>query len=107
MESPHFTAQVLEALSDEAYRKFQLDLAAHPESGDVIPGLHGLRKVRLGAKGKGKRGGARIIYLHLPDAGVIFLFTLCTKGDISDLSPEQKRRLSTAVETIKQAYRQS
>jgi hypothetical protein len=66
--------------------------------------MAGLRKIRVGAKGKGKRGGARVIYLHLPKAGIIFLFSIYTKGDITDLSPDQKKRLAAAVETIKQAY---
>lgn len=104
VESPQFTTQVLAILPDEQYRKFQIELATSPDDGDVIPGLSGLRKIRVAANGKGKRGGARIIYLHLPQAGVIFLFSLYTKGDVSDLSPDQKKRLSAAVQTIKQSY---
>jgi hypothetical protein len=104
VESPQFTTQVLAILPDEQYRKFQIELAARPDEGDVIPGLSGLRKIRVAAQGKGKRGGARIIYLHLPQAGVIFLFSLYTKGNVTDLTPEQKKRLSAAVESIKQAY---
>lgn len=68
-----------------------MDLAATPEAGDVIPGLAGLRKIRWGAKGKGKRGGARIIYL----------FAAYTKGDIEDMTKEQKTRLPKAVTAIK------
>jgi hypothetical protein len=104
VESPQFTAQVLEILVDEDYRKFQLELAARPDEGEVIPGMSGLRKIRVGAKGKGKRGGARVIYLHLPKAGILFLFFIYTKGDITDLNPDQKKRLVVAVEAIKQAY---
>ena len=107
VESPQFTAQVLQILADEDYRKFQLELAARPDEGDVIPGLSGLRKIRVGAKGKGKRGGARVIYLHLAQAGVIFLFSIYTKGDITDLTPDQKKRFAASVEAIKQAYRKS
>ena len=67
----------------------------------MIPGLGGLRKIRWGAKGKGKRGGARIIYLFIPKPGIIYLFYAYTKGDITDLSSEQKKRLRQAVEDIK------
>lgn len=67
IEHPTFTKQIESLFSDEEYRRLQTDLAANPESGDVIPGLGGLRKVRWGAKGKGKRGGARIIYLLIPE----------------------------------------
>jgi mRNA-degrading endonuclease RelE of RelBE toxin-antitoxin system len=104
VESPQFTAQIPELLSDDDYRAFQLDLAGRPDQGDVIPGLGGLRKVRMAAKGKGKRGGARVIYLHLPGVGIIYLFYVYTKGDITDLPPNQKKRLIAAVQEIKSCY---
>jgi len=101
IEHPTFTKQIESLFSDEEYRRLQLDLAAKPESGDVIPGLAGLRKLRWGAKGKGKRGGARIIYLLIPKPGLVYLFYAYTKGDITDMSSEQKKRLAKAVEQIK------
>jgi hypothetical protein len=104
VEAPQFTSQILQLLTDDEYREFQSELAAYPEQGDVIPGLRGLRKTRLAARGKGKRGGARVIYLHLPAAGVIYLFYVYTKGDVSDLSPDHKKRLLAAVEQIKAHY---
>ena len=104
IEHPTFTKQIKELLSDDEYASFQKDLAAFPESGDVIPGLGGLRKVRMAAKGKGKRGGARVVYLLVPAPGVIFLFYVYTKGNIEDFSSEQKKRLRAAVETIKKEY---
>ena len=55
------TRQVLELLTDEEYADFQSELAANPLAGDVIEGTGGLRKVRVAAKGRGKRGGARAI----------------------------------------------
>ena len=101
VEHPTFTKQSQDLFEDDEYRLFQLDLAARPDSGDVIPGLGGLRKIRRGAKGKGKRGGARIIYLLIPKPGIIYLFYVYTKGDISDLSPDQTKRLLQAVKDIK------
>ena len=50
-EHPVFTRRIMELLTDEEYREFQLELAANPESGDVIPGLGGLRKIRLALPG--------------------------------------------------------
>lgn len=98
---PTFTKQAQDLFEDDEYRLFQLDLVARPDAGDVIPGLGGLRKIRWGAKGKGKRGGARIIYLLIPKPGIIYLFYAYTKGDITDLSTGQKKRLRQAVEEIK------
>ena len=105
IEHPTFTKQVEALFSDDEYRRFQIDLAAMPEAGTVIPGLAGLRKFRWGAKGKGKRGGARIVYLLIPDPGIVYLFYAYTKGDIEDMSSEQKKRLAKAVAAIKAEYR--
>jgi mRNA-degrading endonuclease RelE of RelBE toxin-antitoxin system len=66
--------------------------------------LGGLRKVRWSGKGRGKRGGARVIYLLLVQPGVVYLLQAYTKGDIADLSPEQKKRLRRAVEDIKKHH---
>jgi len=104
IEHPTFTKQVEALFSDEEYRLFQTDLAANPEEGSVIPGLGGLRKVRWGAKGKGKRGGARIIYLPIHQPSIIYLFYVYNKGDITDMNPDQKKRLVQAVEQIKKEY---
>jgi len=104
VESPAFTKQCTDLWSDAEYSAFQQFLAAQPEAGDVIPGLAGLRKVRWSAKGRGKRGGARVIYLLLLQPGHIYLFQAYTKGDIADLSPEQKKRLRVAVEEIKKHH---
>jgi len=104
VEHPTFTKQIESLFSDEEYRRLQTDLAANPEAGDVIAGLAGLRKLRWGAKGKGKRGGARIIYLLIPGPGIVYLFYAYTKGDITDMSSEQKKRLAKAVEQIKKEH---
>jgi mRNA-degrading endonuclease RelE of RelBE toxin-antitoxin system len=104
VKHPTFTKQVEDLFEDNEYRLFQMDLAARPDAGDVIPGLGGLRKIRWGAKGKGKRGGARIIYLLIPKPGIIYLFYAYTKGDITDLSSDQKKRLRQAVEEIKKHF---
>ena len=104
IEHPTFTKQIESLFENDEYRRLQTDLAANPESGDVIPGLAGLRKLRWGAKGKGKRGGARIIYLLIPEPGIVYLFYAYTKGDITDMSSDQKRRLAKAVEDIKKEH---
>lgn len=104
IEHPTFTKQIESLFADDEYRRLQTDLAADPQAGDVIPGLSGLRKLRWGAKGKGKRGGARIIYLLIPKPGIVYLFYAYTKGDITDMSSAQKKRLSKAVEAIKKEH---
>ena len=67
-EAPAFTRFVGGYLDDMGLLALQLFLSDHPEAGKVMPGTGGFRKLRWGddARGKGKRGGLRIIYLFLP-----------------------------------------
>jgi len=105
IESPTFTKQITSLLADTEYAEFQQMPAANPAAGDVIPGLGGLRKVRMAAKGKGKRGGARVIYLLMIEPGIVYLFYVYSKGDMSDLTPDQKKRLRQSVEEIKDQFK--
>jgi hypothetical protein len=62
IETPIFTEQITKLLRDEDYRAFQIALALNPESGDLIRGSRGLRKIRWRRSGTGKSGGIRVIY---------------------------------------------
>jgi mRNA-degrading endonuclease RelE of RelBE toxin-antitoxin system len=93
IETSVFTRQVLELLTDEEYANFQSKLAANPLAGDVIKDTGGLRKVRVAAKGRGKRGGARVIYYHVSSAAQIRLLLIYAKGRKDDLSAHEKRVL--------------
>ncbi len=70
VESRIFTMRVMDLVDAETYRKIQNELLETPDKGKVIPGCSGLRKLRAEApsRGKGKRGGCRIVYLNIPDA---------------------------------------
>lgn len=103
-EHPMFTQRILELLSEEEYRKFQTDLAASPEAGVVIPGLGGLRKIRLALPGRGKRGGARVLYLLFVRAETVFLLYVFTKGEFGDLPSDKRRVIKRLVEEIKREF---
>ena len=62
VETPIFTKEVRSLLSDDDYRTLQTALMLRPEQGEIIRGTGGLRKIRWGGKGHGKRGGYRLIY---------------------------------------------
>lgn len=93
IETPIFTHDVIELLSDDEYAEFQQYLAIHPLAGDVIQQTGGLRKVRWSARGKGKRGGVRIIYYHVTADSQIRLLLIYKKGVADDLTAEQKKIL--------------
>jgi hypothetical protein len=66
-ETPLFTRLLPEYLNDDSYRALQRTLLENPELGDVMPGTGGFRKIRWEdpRRGKGKRGGLRVIYYYL------------------------------------------
>ncbi len=99
IETTVFTRQVQAALSAEEYRAFQLYLLAQPDAGDVIPGTAGLRKVRWSLPGRGKRGGARVIYYLQTAQDRLFLLFLYPKNVRSTLSPRELRLLRDLIRT--------
>ena len=78
-------------------------LVDHPDAGDVIPGSGGIRKLRWAAKGKGKRGGARIIYLYLVVAARIYLMRCYAKNVKTDLTADEKKQLRQIAVFLKGA----
>jgi len=109
IESIEFTQWVTEYLTDQALTALQRDLMCDPEAGDAMPGCVGLRKLRIAdpRRGKGKRGGARVIYLHVPEANVIFLITVYGKNQKDDLSADDKKLYRHLVQILKEQARRS
>ena len=99
-EAPVFTRYVSRYLTDDEYRELQGRLASAPETGDLIPGTGGFRKLRWAdpKRGKGQRGGLRVIYFYFPSERQIWLMTLYAKNEASDLTPKQKQALKSAIE---------
>ncbi|HEY9224542.1 MAG TPA: type II toxin-antitoxin system RelE/ParE family toxin [Variovorax sp.] len=95
VELPAFTDHRDEYLSDEEFTALQSEMMKNPEAGDVIKGTGGLRKLRFGdpARGKGKRGGLRVIYFWWDGGSQFWLFTLYNKDEMSDLNDKQKAAL--------------
>ena len=76
-------------------------LIDHPDAGNVIPGAGGARKLRWAAKGKGKRGGARVIYLYVVIAARIYLLRCYAKSVRTDLTADEKRELQKIAVCLK------
>ncbi|WP_274585604.1 type II toxin-antitoxin system RelE/ParE family toxin [Neisseria leonii] len=102
IELPPFERFRQTFLSDSEYRAFQDELLASPEKGDVIQGTGSLRKIRVAAQGRGKRGGFRGIYYWQDTHGRCRLFTGYGKNTQSDLNSSERRQLAAALERIKQ-----
>jgi len=97
VETPVFTKEVRDHLADEEYRALQLALLFRPEQGAVIPGSGGLRKLRWGAGGRGKRGGLRVIYYWAAEEEIFYMLFVYPKNVQEDLTPTQLRVLSRLV----------
>ncbi|MEZ4861043.1 MAG: hypothetical protein R3C14_07050 [Caldilineaceae bacterium] len=97
-ETSVLTRQVRTLLSDEEYRPLQVELVRHPEMGSVIPGSGGLRKVRWSMPGRGKRGGARIIYYWVVTQDQLLMLLMYPKNVRDDLTPVQVKMLRQIVE---------
>jgi len=105
IEAPAFTRYVSDYLAEDEYWELQNQLAANPQLGDLMPGTGGFRKLRWidPRRGKGRRGGLRIIYYYFLADQQIWLMTLYDKDEASDLTPREKKVLKGALEAELQA----
>jgi hypothetical protein len=99
VEQPPFERYRADYLDENAFLRLQQLLMLNPEAGALMPGTGGLRKLRFidERRGKGKRGGLRVIY-YWWDAGLQFwLFTIYDKDEISDLTKAQRETLKQMI----------
>ncbi|MDD2101207.1 type II toxin-antitoxin system RelE/ParE family toxin [Pseudomonas sp. YuFO20] len=98
IETSIFTRRAKELLDDDAYAILQKLLVSNPSAGDVIEGTGGIRKMRVAAKGHGKRGGARVIYYHFISASQIALLMIYPKNEQQDLTADERKALKAVIE---------
>jgi len=98
IETSIFTKRIKELMKDEEYQELQNTLVAYPESGKLIQGSGGLRKIRWGIASKGKRGGVRAIYYFANSKNQVFMLMVYAKNERSDLTKEQLSLLKKVVE---------
>ena len=99
VELPPFSCFRAGYLDDEGLRDLQNALLTNPEAGDVIEGTGGLRKLRQAdrRRGKGKRGGLRVIYYWWQTRRQFWLFTLYDKDEMDDLSADERKALKSML----------
>lgn len=107
VETPLFSRLLPKYLDDQDYAELQQALVANPQAGDLMPGTGGFRKLRWRdhRRGKGKRGGLRVIYYYLTEDSQIWMFTLYDKDEAVDLTADEKRMLKRAVQAELKARR--
>jgi hypothetical protein len=86
-------------LTESDILELELLLTEQPGAGDLIPSGRGLRKLRRPAKGRGKRGGARVIYYHVTSNHQILLIAAYAKSEQEDLDRRQLQVLAQLVKS--------
>jgi hypothetical protein len=104
-ETPVFLRQVKEVWTEVEHDEFVLYIAGNPEAGAVIPETGGVRKVRWGRAGSGKRGGARVVYYYYDADRPLYLLLVYAKGRQENLEPDEKRAVRALAASIKGARR--
>lgn len=101
VELPAFARHRADYLDDGGFRGLQAAMMANPQAGDVIEGTGGLRKLRHAdpRRGKGKRGGLRVIYYWWDGGPQFWLFTLYDKDEMADLTPAECKALKHLLKT--------
>jgi hypothetical protein len=103
-ETQLFIRQAADVWNDAERNAFIDFIAANPEEGDMIPDTGGIRKIRWGRQGSGKRGGVRVIYFYHDPAMPLYLLMVYAKARQGDLSPDEKRRVQSLVTALKQSH---
>ena len=85
IETKLFTRLVQNYFTDDEYAALQNSIMANPDAGDVIPGSGGVRKLRWGLAGRGKRGGVRVIYYLRLQQGQVWMLTLYAKNEAATI----------------------
>lgn len=105
VETPVFSRQADKLFGADEKAALIEFLAANPFVGDETPGTGGVRKVRVPASGRGKRGGARVIYYVYDEAHPLYALLVYAKGAKADMSSDQKKTVATLAAQLKATMR--
>ena len=107
IETPPYLSGAERLLDDEQRAAIVDAVSLDPKCGVVVPGTGGVRKLRVAASGRGKRGGARVIYLFGGDDVPVFLLALFAKNEKADLTQKERNELGRMTATMLQDYRRA
>lgn len=104
VETPEFLSATRKLMTEEE-RALLVDYLAHnPAAGDLIPGTGGVRKLRWALEGRGKRGGAWVIYFHHNAGMPLFALTAFAKSEQVDLSQQDRNDLRRLTALLVKAF---
>ena len=98
IETKLFTSLVQQYLADDEYAALQQALAATPDAGAVIRGSGGVRKLRWGVAGRGKRGGVRVIYYLRFQQGEIWMLTVYAKNEEASIPGHVLKKIKEEID---------
>jgi len=100
IEASAFTKQIYTYLSDDEYLGLQSFLLKYPESGNVVPGSGGVRKLRWAMAGRGKSGGVRVIYYFKKQDNEIWLLTIYSKSEVENIPAHVLRQIAEEIKNV-------
>ena len=98
IETKLFSRLAQDLLPDDELAKLRSFLMDNPEAGDVVRGSGGVRKLRWGTRGRGKRGGLRVIYYAKTAQGLIYMLTIYPKSETENIPAHVLRQILKEVE---------
>lgn len=98
IEAPPFTKRVGLYLDHDEYLALQWALLMRPQAGAIIPGSGGIRKLRWAGKGRGKRGGLRVVYYWRNSSGEIWLLSIYAKNEMENIPLNELRELRKEID---------
>jgi hypothetical protein len=104
-ETSAFIAQAKDVFTDEEREDSVNMIAADPKCSEVMQGTGGVRKVRVALSGRGKRGGARVIYFYHDDGMPLYLLAVFAKNEKDNLSKAERNALKTVTGQIVAAWK--
>jgi len=105
VELPGFVRDASAVLSDRERDEVVCFLAAYPEAGDVMPGTGGARKLRWKSQGRGKSGGARVIYYYHNESLPLFLLNVFAKNEKVNLTQAERNVMQSLLPRLVAGYR--
>ena len=100
IEATAFTKYLYDYLSDDEYLGLQSFLLQYPETGRVVSGSGGVRKIRWAMSGKGKSGGVRVIYYFKKQDDEIWLLTIYSKSEVENIPAHVLRQIAKEIENV-------